>query len=89
MIILTASSPLFITNNLIAQNGILDSSFNKTGLIREKNLSSNSICTDKDNKTLVLGHDNASSPYNIYVRRYLKDGKVDSSFGKKGVFGVP
>jgi uncharacterized delta-60 repeat protein len=71
---------------LMSQNGTLDNSFNSIGLKKEKNISSNSLCTDKNNKTLVYGHDNIASPYNIYVRRYLQDGTVDSTFANNGLF---
>ena len=68
------------------KNGSLDSSFNQLGLIKENYATSNSICVDNSNKTLVLGHDNTTGGYNIYVKRYLNNGTVDNTFGTNGVF---
>jgi uncharacterized delta-60 repeat protein len=68
------------------KNGSIDSTFNKTGWIKENYATSNSICVDNSNKTLVLGHDNATGGYNIYVKRYLNSGSIDNTFGANGVF---
>lgn len=78
---------LTITHYSFAQkNGSMDSIFNQTGLIKENYASSNSICVDNSNNTLVLGHDNTTGGYNIYVKRYLNNGNVDNTFGSNGVF---
>ena len=68
------------------KNGSMDSTFNQTGLIKENYATSNSICVDNSNKTLVLGHDNTTGGYNIYVKRYLNNGSIDNAFGINGVF---
>jgi len=68
------------------KNGTSDSTFNQSGLIKENYATSNSICVDMSNKTLVLGHDNTTGGYNIYVKRYLNNGTVDNTFGTNGVF---
>jgi len=68
------------------KNGSMDSTFYQSGLIKENYATSNSICVDNSNKTLVLGHDNTTGGYNIYVKRYLNNGNVDNTFGSNGVF---
>ena len=71
---------------LSAQNGVLDVSFNSTGKVNSSNETANSICVDKDMKTLVLGHDRSSSTKNIYLTRYNSNGTLDNSFGSAGQF---
>lgn len=83
------STLIFATITLASfgqKNGSLDSTFNQAGLIKENYATSNSICVDNSNKTLVLGHDNTTGAYNIYVKRYLSNGSVDNNFGTNGVF---
>jgi uncharacterized delta-60 repeat protein len=69
-----------------AQNGVLYASFNSTGKINSSNETANSICVDKDMKTLVLGHDRSSSTKNIFLTRYNSNGTLDNSFGSAGQF---
>lgn len=76
----------FCAMNVIAQNGVLDASFNSTGKINSSDETANSICVDKDMKTLVLGHDRNSSTKNIFLTRYNSNGTVDNSFGSSGQF---
>ncbi len=76
----------FCAMNVTAQNGVLDASFNSTGKVNSSNETANSICVDKDMKTLVLGHDRSSSTKNIYLTRYNSNGSVDKSFGSAGQF---
>mgnify|MGYP001275759334 CR=1 FL=1 len=74
------------TFNLFSQYDVLDSTFNNNGKLLQVNESSNSICEDKDGKILVLGHDNSTGLYNIYIKRYHSNGMLDSSFDLDGVF---
>lgn len=72
--------------NLFGQFDVLDSSFNLNGKIEQTNESSNSICEDKDGNILVLGHDNSTGLYNIYIKRYLANGNLDVNFDQDGIF---
>jgi uncharacterized delta-60 repeat protein len=76
----------FCVLKLSAQNGVLDASFNSTGKVNSSNETANSICVDKDMKTLVLGHDRNSSTKNIFLSRYNSNGTLDNSFGSAGQF---
>jgi uncharacterized delta-60 repeat protein len=76
----------FFALNVTAQNGVLDASFNSTGKVNSINETANSICVDKDMKTLVLGHDRNSSTKNIFLTRYNSNGTLDNSFGSSGQF---
>ena len=76
----------FCAMNVTAQNGVLDASFNSTGKVNSSNETANSICVDKDMKTLVLGHDRNSSTKNIFLSRYNSNGTLDNSFGSAGQF---
>ena len=77
---------LLFASKLSAQNGVLDVNFNSSGKINSSNETANSITSDKDMKTLVLGHDRSSSTKNIYLTRYNTDGTIDNSFGTSGQF---
>jgi len=67
-----------------AQNGVLDTSFNGTGVIDAAYETANSMTTDKNNKVLVIGHDRQSATKHIFVNRYASDGSPDKSFGNNG-----
>ena len=76
----------FCALNITAQNGVLDASFNSTGKVNSSDETANSICVDKDMKTLVLGHDRNSSTKNIFLTRYNSNGTIDNGFGSAGQF---
>jgi uncharacterized delta-60 repeat protein len=82
----TIYAGLCISACVYGQNGTADGSFNTTGKIDAAFETANSICTDKDQKILVLGHEKTGSKDNIYVTRYNEDGSVDNSFGVNGTF---
>jgi uncharacterized delta-60 repeat protein len=83
---LLSLATFFALGYLFAQNGSADPSFNSNGKIDADYSTANSICVDKDMKTLVLGHDNSTGNRNIFVHRYKVDGSLDNSFGTAGRF---
>jgi uncharacterized delta-60 repeat protein len=73
-------------------NGVLDTSFNKTGkvltAIGPNNDRGYGVAIQRDGKILVSGGTNNGSTRVFALVRYDSTGIVDSSFGKKGVASV-
>ena len=77
---------ILLLQGVMAQNGTADASFNSNGIIDAPYETANSICADASGKVLVLGHDNSTGDYNIFVNRYNSNGTPDNSFGNSGRF---
>lgn len=66
-------------------NGILDTSFNHTGIVYNNSASwGSAVLVQPDSKILLLG----SGGGNFFVVRYNVDGTVDNSFGTDGIASI-
>ncbi len=66
------------------EDGILDTTFNSTGiLVHATHMRGQDILFDANGKILVTGYCNTGS-YDVFVSRYKTDGSLDTTFGGTG-----
>ena len=86
--IITTFYFLFLTNFLIAQDGVLDPTFGSSGIVTTSVGSGDSYgkstAIQPDGKILVVGSADNVSNSDFLVSRYNSDGTLDNSFGTSG-----
>ncbi len=82
-------SGLLFATQLCCQSVKLDTSFNHTGIVRSvwgtggERISS--LAMQNDGKIIAAGEVTTGINFRVLVQRYLTDGSLDPSFGKKGI----
>ena len=92
-ILIIALIQLTQLNSLIAQDGILDASFDSDGIvtmdINNTNDVMKAILTQPDGKIIVAGHTTEMDLTRFCVIRFNSDGSLDTSFGSDGGVVMP